>query len=72
MAKKNEDKIDWLMSFPKYRRLVKAHGNSLEMNNKLRKNWKEQVLENDILKDKIKKQDKLIYKLKKEIKELKK
>lgn len=72
MAKKDADKIDWLMSFPRYRRLVKAHSESLKMNYKLRKNWEAQIVINDSLKDKINKQNKLIYKLRKEIKELKK
>jgi len=68
MAKKDTDKIDWLMTFPRYRRLVKAHNTAIDMNADLRKNWKEQIIVNDNLKDKIKKQNKLIYKLRKELK----
>lgn len=68
MGKKDTDKIDWLMTFPRYRRLVKAHNKTIEMNSDLRKNWKEQIIVNDNLKDKIKRQNKLIYRLRKELK----
>lgn len=69
MSKKDTDKIDWLMTFPRYRRLVKAHNQSIVMNKNLRKNWEEQIIINDNLKDKIKKQNKLIYKLRKELRD---
>lgn len=71
IQKREEDVIDWLMAFPKYRRLK----NRLKIVNKdnrtLRKNWQEQIVINDNLKDKIKKREQTIYKLRKELKELK-
>lgn len=71
MNKKN-DAIDFLYMFPKYRRL-KARLKIVNKDNRtLRKNWEEQIVINDSLKDKIKKREQTIYKLRKELKELKK
>ncbi len=71
MARKEEDLIDWLMAFPKYRRL-KARLKIVNKDNRdkekaIKKEWEEKA----VLKEKIKQKNKLIYKLRKEIKELK-
>lgn len=59
------------MAFPKYRRL-KARLKATNRDNRiLRKNWKEQIVINDNLKDKLKQKNQMIYKLRKELKELK-
>ena len=70
--KKEDNVFDFLYAFPKYRRLK----NRLKVVNKdnraLRKNWEEQIIINENLKEKINKKDKLISSLKKELKELRK
>lgn len=58
--------------FPKYRRL-KARLKIVNKDNRnLRKNWEEQIAINDNLKDKLKQKNQMIYKLRKELKELRK
>lgn len=69
---KEKEKIDFLYAFPRYRRL-KARLKAVNKNNKdkdtaLKKEWEEKA----VLKEQIKQKNRLIYKLRKELKELKK
>ena len=70
MNKKNNS-IDFLYMFPKYRRLKERLKVVNRDNRNLRKNWEQQIIINDNLKDKLKKRDRTIYLLRKELKELK-
>ena len=68
MNKKNDD-IDFLYIFPKYRRL-RIRLNATNRDNRiLRKNWQEQLIINDGLKEKLKQKNKIIKMLRKELKE---
>ena len=69
---KMNDKIDFLMIFPKYRRLINRLKTTNRDNRNLRKNWQTQIAENELLKEKLKKHKELIEDLRKEIKELRK
>lgn len=66
------NKFDFLMAFPKYRRLVNRLKASNRDNKNLRKNLNEQFVKNNIQDIKIKDYKQLIKKLRKEIKELRK
>lgn len=66
------DKIDFLMIFPKYRRLINRLKTTNRDNRNLRKNWQTQIAENELLKERLKKHKELIEDLRKEIKELRK
>ena len=65
------DKFDLLMCFPRYRRLINRIKVVNRDNRNLRKNWEEQIIINDNLKNKLKKKEKIIKSLQKEIKEQK-
>lgn len=67
--KREEDLIDWLMAFPKYRRLKARLKATNRDNRTLRKNWQEQIIINDNLKEKLKQKNKIIKMLRKELKE---
>ena len=69
---KMNDKIDFLMIFPKYRRLINRLKTTNRDNRNLRKNWQTQIAENELLKERLKKHKELIEDLRKEIKELRK
>lgn len=66
------DKFDLLMAFPRYRRLVNRLKATNRDNKNLRKNWKAQIADNELLKERLKKHKELIEDLRKEIKELRK
>ena len=68
---KKDNSIDFLYIFPKYRRLKERLKVVNRDNRNLRKNWEQQIIINDNLKDKLKKRDRTIYLLRKELKELK-
>lgn len=68
---KKDNSIDFLYMFPKYRRLKERLKVVNRDNRNLRKNWEQQIIINDNLKDKLKKRDRTIYLLRKELKELK-
>lgn len=68
MNKKN-DYIDFLYIFPKYRRLRTRLNATNRDNRILRKNWQEQLIINDGLKEKLKQKNKIIKMLRKELKE---
>ena len=68
---KIDNSIDFLYMFPKYRRLKERLKVVNRDNRNLRKNWEQQIIINDNLKDKLKKRDRTIYLLRKELKELK-
>lgn len=69
--KKEEEMFDFLYAFPKYRRLRNrlkvVNKNNRDKDKALKKEWEDKV----ILKDKIKQKNRIIFKLRKEIKELK-
>lgn len=65
------DKFDLLMAFPKYRRLVNRLKATNRDNRNLRKNWEQQIIINDNLKEKLKQRERTINLLRKEIKEVK-
>ena len=69
---KMNDKIDFLMIFPKYRRLINRLKTTNRDNRNIRKNWQTQIAENELLKERLKKHKELIEDLRKEIKELRK
>ena len=69
---KNEDCIDFLYIFPKYRKLKNRLKVVNRDNRNLRRNWEQQIIINENLKNKVKKRDRTIYLLRKELKELKK
>ena len=55
--------------FPKYRRLKERLKVVNRDNRNLRKNWEQQIIINDNLKDKLKEKNRLIYKLRKKTKD---
>lgn len=63
MAEKN---FEFLMAFKKYRNLKKRLIQANKDNKVLRQNWKQQIIINDNLKEKLKQKNRLIYKLRKE------
>ena len=61
--------FEFLMAFKKYRNLRKRLEQVNKENRKLRQNWKQQIIINDNLKDKLKEKNRLIYKLRKKDKD---
>ena len=66
---KKDNSIDFLYMFPKYRRLKERLKVVNRDNRNLRKNWKQQIIINDNLKDKLKEKNRIIYKLRKKDKD---
>lgn len=66
---KKDNSIDFLYMFPKYRRLKERLKVVNRDNRNLRKNWEQQIIINDNLKDKLKEKNKIIKMLRKELKE---
>lgn len=66
---KKDNSIDFLYMFPKYRRLKERLKVVNRDNRNLRKNWEQQIIINDNLKDKLKEKNRLIYKLRKKTKD---
>ena len=61
--------FEFLMAFKKYRNLKKRLDRANKDNRVLRQNWKQQIIINDNLKDKLKEKNRLIYKLRKKDKD---
>ena len=61
--------FEFLMAFKKYRNLRKRLDQVNKDNRILRHNWKQQIIINDNLKDKLKEKNRLIYKLRKKDKD---
>ena len=61
--------FEFLMAFKKYRNLRKRLDQVNKDNRVLRQNWKQQIIINDNLKDKLKEKNRLIYKLRKKTKD---
>ena len=61
--------FEFLMAFKKYRNLKKRLEQVNKDNRVLRQNWKQQIIINDNLKDKLKEKNRLIYKLRKKDKD---
>ena len=61
--------FEFLMAFKKYRNLRKRLDKVNKDNRILRQNWKQQIIINDNLKDKLKEKNRLIYKLRKKAKD---
>lgn len=61
--------FEFLMAFKKYRNLRKRLDQVNKDNRILRQNWKQQIIINDNLKDKLKEKNRLIYKLRKKDKD---
>ena len=61
--------FEFLMAFKKYRNLRKRLDQVNKDNRVLRQNWKQQIIINDNLKDKLKEKNRLIYKLRKKDKD---
>ena len=61
--------FEFLMAFKKYRNLRKRLDRANKDNRILRQNWKQQIIINDNLKDKLKEKNRLIYKLRKKTKD---
>ena len=61
--------FEFLMAFKKYRNLRKRLEQVNKDNKILRQNWKQQIIINDNLKDKLKEKNRLIYKLRKKDKD---
>ena len=61
--------FEFLMAFKKYRNLRKRLDQVNKNNRILRQNWKQQIIINDNLKDKLKEKNRLIYKLRKKTKD---
>ena len=61
--------FEFLMAFKKYRNLRKRLDRANKDNRILRQNWKQQIIINDNLKDKLKEKNRLIYKLRKKDKD---
>ena len=61
--------FEFLMAFKKYRNLRKRLEQVNKDNRILRQNWKQQIIINDNLKDKLKEKNRLIYKLRKKDKD---
>ena len=66
---KIDNSIDFLYMFPKYRRLKEKLKVVNRDNRNLRKNWEQQIIINNNLKDKLKEKNKIIKMLRKELKE---
>ena len=66
---KIDNSIDFLYMFPKYRRLKERLKVVNRDNRNLRKNWEQQIIINDNLKDKLKEKNRIIYKLRKKDKD---
>ena len=66
---KKDNSIDFLYMFQKYRRLKERLKVVNRDNRNLRKNWKQQIIINDNLKDKLKEKNRIIYKLRKKDKD---
>ena len=64
-----EKEFEFLMAFKKYRNLKKRLERANKDNRILRQNWKQQIIINDNLKDKLKEKNRLIYKLRKKAKD---
>lgn len=64
-----EKEFEFLMAFKKYRNLRKRLDRANKDNRILRQNWKQQIIINDNLKDKLKEKNRLIYKLRKKDKD---
>lgn len=65
-----DKEFDFLMAFKKYRNLKENHKRALKDNRILRKNWEQQIIINDNLKDKIKAKNRIIKEFKNKINEL--
>ena len=61
--------FEFLMAFKKYRNLRKRLDQVNKDNRILRQNWKQQIIINDNLKDKLKEKNRIIYKLRKKNKD---
>ena len=61
--------FEFLMAFKKYRNLRKRLKQVNKDNRILRQNWKQQIIINDNLKDKLKEKNRIIYKLRKKDKD---
>lgn len=61
--------FEFLMAFKKYRNLRKRLEKVNKDNKVLRQNWKQQIIINDNLKDKLKEKNRIIYKLRKKNKD---
>lgn len=61
--------FEFLMAFKKYRNLRKRLDQVNKNNRILRQNWKQQIIINDNLKDKLKEKNRIIYKLRKKDKD---
>ena len=61
--------FEFLMAFKKYRRLKERLKVVNRDNRNLRQNWKQQIIINDNLKDKLKEKNRIIYKLRKKDKD---
>ena len=61
--------FEFLMAFKKYRNLRKRVDQVNKDNRVLRQNWKQQIIINDNLKDKLKEKNRLNYKLRKKDKD---
>ena len=61
--------FEFLMAFKKYRNLRKRLDQVNKDNRVLRQNWKQQIIINDNLKDKLKEKNRIIYKLRKKTKD---
>ena len=61
--------FEFLMAFKKYRNLRKRLEQVNKDNRVLRQNWKQQIIINDNLKDKLKEKNRIIYKLRKKDKD---
>ena len=61
--------FEFLMAFKKYRNLRKRLDQVNKDNRVLRQNWKQQIIINDNLKDKLKEKNRIIYKLRKKDKD---
>ena len=61
--------FEFLMAFKKYRNLRKRLDRANKDKRILRQKWKQQIIINDNLKDKLKEKNRLIYKLRKKDKD---
>lgn len=61
--------FEFLMAFKKYRNLRKRLEQVNKDNRILRQNWRQQIIINDNLKDKLKEKNKIIKMMRKELKE---
>ena len=61
--------FEFLMAFKKYRNIRKRLDQVNKDNRVLRQNWKQKIIINDNLKDKLKEKNRIIYKLRKKDKD---